>query len=211
MLAKFENGYFLEVEHDEEEYNFRVLDAEGFDKAYGYTEYRSIDMYYPMNEIDYILNYCEPRYVEGKYEILKQKTFEEYEEYLDDLEYGELDGDWILERQGTDNDDIRYYKTEKDARTVMLKEVEECEDGDNQSISKYYCTVYGEEYFQSWSIYKNETFETKKDKLLNEIEMEFNRVYVGISQYAYELQDTDVIGSHVAKLKKLFNQLKEMM
>ena len=216
MLARFENGYFLEVTIEKDDFGFHQYFYSVFDKTKedfdgvvdgGHTEYRSMELYYPMNEIDYILEFCEPDFVEGKYKILEEDTMEDY---LDYLEYGSY-GDWILERQGTDNDDIRYYKTEEDARLVMLKEVEECEDGDDESINGNYCTVYGEEYFQSWSIYKKETFETEKEKLFNKIEREFVRVYVGISHYAWELQDTDVIGCHVEKLEKLVDQLKELV
>ena len=73
MLARFENGYYLEVLHNEKEneYNFTVYDAYMFPEHKGWTEYRSIDMYYPMNEIDYILEYCEPDFVDGEYKIFE--------------------------------------------------------------------------------------------------------------------------------------------
>lgn len=84
MIAKFENGHFLEIEHDEtdNEYVFAVYDEEGYQLDYGYTEYRSIDMYYPMNEIDYILEFCEPEYVEGKYEIVPFESVDEYIKFI---------------------------------------------------------------------------------------------------------------------------------
>ena len=80
MLAKFENGYFLKVKYVKKynEYVYTVYDEKGCKELSGHTEYRSIDMYYPMNEIDYILAYCEPAYVEGKYELLSVKSVEEY-------------------------------------------------------------------------------------------------------------------------------------
>lgn len=213
MLARFENGYYLEVIINKEElnYDYNIYDEDRWSQDSGWTGYRSMELYHPMNEIDYICEFCDPDFVEGKYELLPYDTMEDYEEYLDYLEYGDGYGDWCLERQGTDNDDVRHYKTEENAKAIMLKEVEECESGDDQSISDNYCIVYGEEYFQSWSIYKKETFETEKDKLFDEIEKEFDRVYVGISQYAWELQDTDVIGYHVEKVQKLVNKLKEMI
>lgn len=101
MLARFENGYFLEVtigedDWDLHQYFYSVFDANYIEVDDGYTEYRSIELYYPMNEIDYILEFCEPDFVEGKYELLSYETLKDYEDYLDDLTYGELDGDWIL-------------------------------------------------------------------------------------------------------------------
>ena len=48
MLAKIENGYFLEVVHNEEdnEYNYSIYteDMECQDIYGGWTEYRSIEM-----------------------------------------------------------------------------------------------------------------------------------------------------------------------
>ena len=72
MKALFKNGYVLEVtvNEKENEYNYEVLDEFGNCVDNGYTEYRSIDMYYPMNESDYILKYCEPEGCEGKYDII---------------------------------------------------------------------------------------------------------------------------------------------
>lgn len=72
MKALFKNGYVLEVtvNEKENEYNYEVLDEFGNCVDNGYTEYRNIDMYYPMNEIDYILKYCEPEGCEDKYDII---------------------------------------------------------------------------------------------------------------------------------------------
>lgn len=82
MLARFENGYFLEVTVEKDcwgfhQYVYRVLDVYGDELDCGHTEYRSMDLYCPMNEIDYILEFCEPDDVEGKYEIL-ECTLEEF-------------------------------------------------------------------------------------------------------------------------------------
>ena len=83
MLAKFENGWFLEVTHnvDVNEYFYEVYDNE-FNSVYGsWTEYRSMEMFYPMNEVGYILEYCIPEdfnSLDGKYEILEYKTMKEY-------------------------------------------------------------------------------------------------------------------------------------
>lgn len=211
MLAKFENGYFLEVLHNvkDNEYNYKVYNEEYSLEDTRWTEYRNIEMYYPMNEIDYILEFCEPDDLEGKYELLKQETMDEYlEEFLKE----DPNGEWILERQGTDNDDIRYYRTEEAAKTTMLREAEEKEeDVENVDLDDEYCVARGEEYFQCWKVYKKEIFETEKEKLFNKIKMEFNRIDTGISQYAWELQDTYVIRYHVEKLETLVEKLKEMV
>jgi hypothetical protein len=210
MLAKFENGYFLEVKHDEEdnEYKFTVYDEECDWCDCGWTEYRNIEFYYPMNLIDYIIAFCTPDGVNGKYEILEQKSMDEYEELFKE----DPNGDWVLERQGTDYEDIRYYKIEEAARKVMLEEAEEiAENEENSDLDDDYCEVSGEEYYQTWKIYKREIFETEKEKLFDKIDKEFARVDIGISQYAWELQSTYVIRKHVDKLERLIEKLKEMM
>lgn len=212
MLAKFKNGCYLEVEvikdGDDKCYGYQVYDEDFDDLDFRTTEYRNMELYYPMNLIDYILEFCEPYDVDGDYVILEQETMEEYKEFLEE----DPDGEWVLERQGTDNDDIRYYKTEEAARTIMLKEVnEEYEDYENVSIDECYCKVTDEEFFQCWTIYKEETFEHKKTEILHEINLEFDRIENGINQYVWELQDTDVIYHHVEKLRDLINELKEVI
>ena len=120
MLARFENGYFLEVGIDEEEneYGYSVYDENGDEVDSGHTEYRDLSMYYPMNLIDYILEYCEPYDTNGKYLLLEQESMYDYLE-----KYGEdPNGEWILERQGTDYDDVRYFKTEEAAQYKMNRE-----------------------------------------------------------------------------------------
>ena len=164
MLAKFENGYFLEVVHSGNEYDYEIYDNELDSVDGGYTEYRSMDMYYPKNLIDYILEFCEPydlKGQKGKYEILEQETMEEYEKFIKDFLAEDPDGKWILERQGTNKEDIRCYKTKEAAKFVMMKEVEEyrdCKNKDINYINELYCEVTGEEFFQSWSFYKKEYF-----------------------------------------------------
>ena len=89
MLAQFENGYFLEVKvieysDGEKEYEFNVIsDNDYYIIDSGWTEYRSIELYWPLDEIGYILEYCDSdpgiEILKGnKYEILKEETFEEY-------------------------------------------------------------------------------------------------------------------------------------
>lgn len=210
MLAKFENGYFLEVLHNKKvnEYEYTIYDEDLCYEDSGWTEYRSIEMYYPMNEIDYILEFCEPDGIEGKYEILKQETMKKYEKFIAE----DPNGKWILETQGTDDEDIRYYKTEEAARIIMQNEAEKSKRKYcNIDIEDYYCNIDADGYFQSWNIYEREKFRSKKKKLINEIELELVRINRGITQYAYELQDTFVIRRHVEEAELLINQLKEMM
>ena len=88
MLARFENGWFLEVIIKQDingfhQYAFTVYDEDCLEIRKGYTEYRSIEMYYPMNEIDYMLEFCEPYGLEGKYELFEQETMLDYELYMD--------------------------------------------------------------------------------------------------------------------------------
>ena len=84
MLAKFENGYFLEVYINEYkdgtlEYLYNVYDEElNICHCSGWTEYRNIEMYCPMNEIDYILTYCNPKLVKGKYELMSFDVMKDY-------------------------------------------------------------------------------------------------------------------------------------
>ena len=80
MLARFENGYFLEVLLDREDmtYDYEVYDKDRMSVNSGWTEYRSMELHYPMNEIDYICEYCNPSFVKGKYEILPHDTMEDY-------------------------------------------------------------------------------------------------------------------------------------
>lgn len=219
MLAKFENGYFLEVVHNEEdnEYNYSVYneDMEQEDIYGGCTEYRSIEMYYPMNEIDYILEFCEPDYVKGKYELLKFETMEDYEDYLDDLEYGDIDGEWCLERQGTYEEDIRYYETEEDAKFVLQREYKEMlEDHDcpmAEHFDEYSAYIGEDEFYQSWTIYEKKSYASKVDEIIDKIKMELDRTYTGVDQYAFELSDTSVATDHVYRAKKLLKELEELI
>jgi hypothetical protein len=210
MLARFENGNFLEVRVAEDdntkEYDFYVYDENGCEVAAGWTEYRDLSMYPDKNEIDYILYMCEPKCISGKYELLEQKDMDEYLE-----KYGEdPNGEWILERQGTEYDDIRYFKTEEAAQYNMNVEVTSC-DKCYKSFDLNYCEVNEDEYFQSWTVYKKQIFDSDIENVFHEIELQFDRIYTGVSQYAYELEDTSVITEHVAELKRMINELKEMI
>ena len=212
MLAKFENGYFLEVLVDEvdNEYEYTVYDKEGYETEFSWTEYRDIEMYYPKTLIDYILEFCEPSDVEGKYEILKQKNMDEYL----DLFGEDPNGKWILERQG-EEDDIRRYSTLDAAKLVTKKEYEETlEDYEpcmHKSLEENCASIGAENYYQSWNIYEEKDNLSELEKVFDEINLELDRIYTGVEQYAFELQDTSVITEHIYKLKEMIEGLKEMM
>ncbi len=194
MLAKFENGNFLEVviNEEENEYEYFVYDEDGDEIDNGWSEYRDIEMYYPMNLIDYIIQYCDGIDVEGKYEIIKE-------------------GKWILETQG-DNNEVRIYPSFELAQRVMKKEYEETLEDHEPCMDNFLdddCAEIGdEEYFQSWIIYEKKDNLTELEKAFQEIELQFDRIYTGVSQYAYELQDTSVITDHVGTLKEMIEELK---
>ena len=88
MLARFKNGYFLEVrlaeDENTKEYDFCVYDSDGNELYAGWTEYRDMDLYYPKNEIDYILEFCEPKGVSGEYELLESDSVYDYLKSLND-------------------------------------------------------------------------------------------------------------------------------
>lgn len=214
MLARFENGYYLEVLHDkkENEYNFTIYDKEFEIMHIGWTEYRSIEMYYPSNEIDYILQFCEPdrRRLKGKYELLPFETMYEYEEYFDEITKEDPNGEWILETQGTIFDDIRYFKTEEGARMTMLQEIAET---DLEVIRRggNFCESGCSETYQYWEVYRKEEFETEKEKVFDEIGKTIDRAYRGIDHYAWELQDSWAAYRYLDELTELIDKLKEMM
>ena len=210
MLAKFENGNYLEIIIKDDEYKFFVYDEEMDVVDGGWTEYRSIEMYYPMNEIDYILQYCEPDGVEGKYELLKWNTMDEYCEFLEE----DPNGEWILETQGNE-EDIKSYSSFEAARHAMRKEYKDAIEDygyDITSVSEDDCIEIGcESCFQSWRIYKEKPASSSIHKILDEIEQEITRAYIGASQYAYELQDTYVITSHVDEIGELVKELRKLL
>lgn len=212
MLAKFENGYFLEVEVNKEdnEYEYCVYNMDGDMESIKWTEYRDIELYYPKNLIDYISEFCEPEYIKGKYELL---DFENMDDYIDSLDAKDPNGKWILETQGAE-EDIRRYSTFEAAQHVMRTEYKEkhgssywMEDG----IQDNFATLGGEEFYQSWIIYEEKTIDNPIEKKFYEIEMELGRADTGVSQYAFELMSTDVIRGHLYKVEQLLNELKEMI
>ena len=81
MLARFKNGYFLETIHDskENEYRYAVYDKNGIIDQSGWTEYRDIELYYPLNNlIEYLIEYCNlQNEMKCEYIILPYETFRE--------------------------------------------------------------------------------------------------------------------------------------
>jgi len=229
MLAKFENGYFLEICEESEKtdknnefdtnecvYLYSIYDDDYDFIDSRFTEQRDIELYYPMNLIDYILEFCEPDDLKGmknKYEILEYNTMKEFLKSIEE----DPNGKWILERKGTRKCNIRHYKSEEAARLNALKEIKDFldDDLDEDELKTFNDNgyfEYGCEYrFESWNIYKDEYFDNKKDYLLNEIEKELSRANIGVSQYSHELEDTYVIYNHLEKIEKLLNSLKEVI
>lgn len=148
MLAKFENGWYLEVviNEKENEYKFATYENNRDWFADDYTEYRSIDMYYPMNEIDYILEFCKPPFLEGKYKILEEKTMEEY---LDKYEYNfDLDSEEELIQKAFHNNQLFVCLADKDYTMLVLANYEtEAED----YAYDWYCeTCFEPGHWSAW-------------------------------------------------------------
>lgn len=120
---------------------------------------------------------------------------------------------WILERQGTEYNDKREFVSLEEAQEVMENEYEEhIEDGCYQSDCDESCAfVANHEYFQAWNIYEKKENLTPIEKTFNEIYLQLNRIDNGVEQYAWELQDTGVITGYVDYLRKMINELKEMI
>lgn len=161
MLARFENGYFLEVVVEKDtfgfhQYVYRVLDVDGDTLDDGWTEYRSMDLYHPMNEIDYILEYCEPDYVEGKYEILECTL----EEFIAQNRYDfENDTEDILIQKALNKDELYVCVADQEYVIYVIAGSELDADG---YAYDYYC----EECFEPghWKCLKaNEIFNELND------------------------------------------------
>lgn len=217
MLAKFKNGYLLEVVHNEEknEYNYSIYNEDMEYEDDGYTEYRSIDMYYPMNEIDYIIAFCDPDCVKGKYQLLQFETMEDYQKHMKEFFKEDPNGEWVLERKGTDYDDKRSFKTEEAAQYILKKEYEETLDNYDSPMSEDYdengAYIGDEEFYQKWSIYKKEKYSNKIEELIDKINMELDRADTGVSQYAFELSDTSVAKNHIYEAQILLRELEELV
>ena len=215
MLAKFKNGNFLEVNIAEDdltkEYDFCVYDKDGNELNSGWTSYRDMSLYPNKNEIDYIVDCCEPKEISGKYELL---DFDYIDDYFDSLTAEDPDGKWILERQGSE-DDIRRYSTFEVAQCVMNEEYEETYEDHvpcmHEELDGTYASIGDEEFYQAWSIYEDKEFDNPIEKKFHEIQIELNRIYTGVEQYVFELQDTGVITNHVDTLKEMIEELKEMI
>ena len=120
---------------------------------------------------------------------------------------------WILERQGSAYYDKREFSSLEKAQEVMESEYEQrIEDGYDQGDCDNDCAfVSDHEYFQAWDIYEKKENLTPIEKAFNEIYLQFNRIDNGVEQYAWELQDTGVITYHIDKLRKMIDELKEMV
>lgn len=122
---------------------------------------------------------------------------------------------WILERQGTEYNDKRKFNSFEDARKMMRKEYKETLGGYEyhmeNSLEDDCATVGDEEYYQSWGIEEEKTFDNSVEQKFYEIKCELGRVDTGVSQYAFELMDTDVIRDHLYEVERLIDELKEMI
>lgn len=121
---------------------------------------------------------------------------------------------WILERQGTEYNDKRKFNSFEDARKMMIKEHTETVNDDylmENEIGDNYATVGDEEYYQSWGIEEEKTFDNSIEQKFYEIKCELNRADTGVSQYAFELMDTNVIRNHLYEVERLIDELKEMI
>ena len=223
MLAKFENGNILEVIHkttdtvmvyecgkyvekeiEVDELVYTVYDENGDDLYDGWTEYRDLSKYPGLNEIDYIIKYCEPNGVEDEYEFL---PYNDIEAYFSPTETP--DGEWLLERKGAEND-IRTYSRFDEAQRVMQQEYLAVEASDMCCFSDN-ALVAGEEYYQHWQIDRKEVHSNLIDEKVALLQKELDRAQLGVSQYTYELMDTSVIRDHLDKMETMLEELKELL
>lgn len=128
MLARFENGWYLEVIHNEEDnmYEFIVYDKMRNKVTNGWTGYRSIEMYYPMNEIDYILEWCDSndeiyRLKGYSYQFVSYHTMKDFRTYCisnnnltkkEAIEEHRKMWNWIADKlENLDEKDRNYHNT----------------------------------------------------------------------------------------------------
>ena len=207
MLARFNNDYVLEVVHNMEtnEYEFDVYDDEDCHLTCGYTEYRDIELYYPMNLIDYIVQFCEPEGISGSYQILDYDSFDSYERRFD------ADGDWLVEC--SDTVIVKSFATLEIAQDYVKREFnqlnysESCET----CMEDRYAYVGKCGNYTSWRIYEKKEFTTPEEKLFDEIRKELDRADDGVIQYAFELMDTDTARSHIYKAEELLGELEKLL
>lgn len=118
---------------------------------------------------------------------------------------------WILERQGTDYNDIREFESLNKAHETMTREFN-LKNLDENMTYKNCCEntfeIAGYEYYQAWSIYEKSE-EIDIAALLKEMELECNRTYIGIKEFCWELDNTSPITVHLDKLQKMINKLSE--
>lgn len=122
---------------------------------------------------------------------------------------------WILERQGTEENDKREFATIEEAQIILKTEyyevLREFYSPMGESFDENYAYIADEEYYQSWNIYELIDYGSSILNLLAEIELELDRADTGVDQYAFELTDTDVVRRHIWEVQRLLRQLKEMV
>ena len=122
---------------------------------------------------------------------------------------------WILETQG-EEENIREYLTFDEAHSVMKQEYEVVYKRENRFITDSilednFADVCNEDFYQSWKIYKQKNFKNPIEKRLYEIKRELDRADMGVTEYVYKLNDSNVIREHLCKIEKLVNELEEMI
>jgi hypothetical protein len=216
MLAKFDNGYFLEVliekdENGKEELEIVVYDEVGDFVTIDFAEYQDVNACDSTNLIDYALRTSNVGYVKGKYKMLNEETMDDYLASCKP----DPNGKWVLEAQGTDDEYIKRYLTEEAAQAAMTYAYNEVFDEKHPCMAcecdENYAFLGDEEFYQSWKVYQEKTSDNPLETQLIAIQMELNRADVGVTQYAYELMDTDVIREHLYKVECLLDELKEMI
>ena len=135
MLARFENGNYLEIviKYDINGFPHYVYTTYEMTMDYlydmddGKTEYRSMEMYYPMNEFDYICTFCDPYGLEGEYKILEEKTMKEY---FNKYRYNfDLDSEETLIKKELHNDQLFVCLADKEyAMFVLANDKMDAED-----------------------------------------------------------------------------------
>ena len=120
---------------------------------------------------------------------------------------------WILERQGSEFDDEREFNTLDEAYEVMEAEYEETLENynDTTDIDETYAYVGNCEFYQSWNIYEKKDNLTELEEMFEEIDLQIGRIYRGVDQYSWELQDTGVITGYVNMLEEMIEELKGLI
>ena len=208
MLVRFYENYNLLkviVDYKENIWRYTVFDRYGDELDDGWTTVVNLELHYPMNEVDYILQFCEPDGVSGEYEIL---PYAEVENYFSPTETP--DGEWLLERKGLEND-IRTYARLDEAQRVMEQEYLSEETVDERCCFSDNALVAADGFYQHWQIDQKVTHSNPVDEKIALLQKELDRAQLGVSQYTYELGSTDVIRDHLDKMEVMLEELKELI